>query len=34
MNKYLVTKEQIDQSEGIEVTHFLNANARRVDKSR
>ncbi|MEZ5564596.1 MAG: cupin domain-containing protein [Gammaproteobacteria bacterium] len=33
MNKYLITREEIDAFEGIEKTHFLNDNARRVNKS-
>lgn len=33
MNKYLITKEEIDQFEGVTKTHFLNDNAKRVNKS-
>lgn len=33
MDKYLVTKEEITQYEGISKTHFLNENAKRVNKS-
>ena len=33
MDKYLVTKEEIEQLEGISKTHFLNENAKRVNKS-
>jgi len=33
MDKYLVTKEEIEEYEGIQKTHFLNANAQRVNKS-
>lgn len=33
MGKYLVTKEEIEQFEGIPKTHFLNENAKRVNKS-
>ena len=33
MDKYLLSKEEIDAYEGIEKTHFLNPNARRVNKS-
>ena len=33
MDKYLLTKEEIDDYEGVEKTHFLNPNARRVNKS-
>jgi hypothetical protein len=33
MEKYLVTKEEIESYEGIEKTHFLNSNARRRNKS-
>ncbi|RDL42804.1 cupin [Marinomonas piezotolerans] len=33
MDKYLITKEEIDQYEGISKTHFLNDNAKRVNKS-
>ncbi len=33
MDKYLISKEEIEQYEGIEKTHFLNKKARRVNKS-
>jgi len=33
MEKYLVTKEEIEQSEGLAKTHFLNDNAKRINKS-
>ncbi len=33
MEKYIVTKEEIEAYEGIEITHFLNSNARRLNKS-
>ncbi|MBU2709858.1 cupin domain-containing protein [Zooshikella harenae] len=33
MDKYLVTKEEIEDFEGIDKTHFLNPNARRRNKS-
>lgn len=33
MDKYIVTREEIEQYEGIEKTHFLNQNARRRNKS-
>jgi uncharacterized cupin superfamily protein len=33
MDKYIVTREEIDQFEGIEKTHFLNDNAKRRNKS-
>jgi uncharacterized cupin superfamily protein len=33
MDKYLVTSEEIEAFEGIQKTHFLNDNARRVNKS-
>lgn len=33
MKKYLVTKEEIEQYEGLAKTHFLNDNARRINKS-
>lgn len=33
MEKYLVTREEIETYEGIEKTHFLNANAQRRNKS-
>lgn len=33
MDKYLVTKEEIDAYEGVSKTHFLNENAKRVNKS-
>ena len=33
MDKYLITKEEIDDYEGLSKTHFLNDNAKRVNKS-
>lgn len=33
MEKYVLTKSEIDAYPGIEKTHFLNANAKRVNKS-
>lgn len=33
MQKYIVTKEEIDAFKGIAKTHFLNENAKRVNKS-
>jgi uncharacterized cupin superfamily protein len=33
MEKYIITKEEIEQYEGIEKVHFLNENARRRNKS-
>lgn len=33
MEKYLVTRDEIEAFEGIEKTHFLNENARRRNKS-
>lgn len=33
VDKYLVTKEEIEEYEGIRKTHFLNPNAQRVNKS-
>ncbi|NER21962.1 MAG: cupin domain-containing protein [Symploca sp. SIO1B1] len=33
MEKYLVTKEEIEAYEGIHKTHFLNQNAQRLNKS-
>jgi uncharacterized cupin superfamily protein len=33
MHRYIVTREEIESYEGIEKTHFLNENARRVNKS-
>ena len=33
MEKYIVTKEDIEAYRGIEKTHFLNPNARRLNKS-
>ena len=33
MEKYLITREEIDAYEGIEKTHFLNDNAQRRNKS-
>ena len=33
MDKYIVTKEEIEAYEGLRKTHFLNPNAQRVNKS-
>lgn len=33
MDKYLLTKEDIDAFEGTAKTHFLNSNAKRINKS-
>ena len=33
MDKYILTKEEIEAYKGIPKTHFLNQNARRVNKS-
>ncbi|MGD8930308.1 MAG: cupin domain-containing protein, partial [Lysobacterales bacterium] len=33
MEKYLVTREEITEYEGISKTHFLNENAKRINKS-
>lgn len=33
MDTYLVTKEEIEEYKGIDKTHFLNTNAKRVNKS-
>ncbi|WP_440054103.1 cupin domain-containing protein [Pseudoalteromonas sp. T1lg65] len=33
MDKYLVTKEEIEAYKGINKTHYLNTNARRTNKS-
>jgi len=33
MDKYIVTSEEIEKYEGIEKTHFLNKNSRRLNKS-
>lgn len=33
MDKYLLTKEDIEQSEGLSKAHFLNDNAQRINKS-
>ena len=33
MDGYILTREQIDSLDGIDKTHFLNNNARRVNKS-
>jgi uncharacterized cupin superfamily protein len=33
MDKYIVTREEIDEFEGIQKQHFLNENARRTNKS-
>ena len=31
--KYLITREDIEQMEGLQKTHFLNSNAKRTNKS-
>ena len=33
MEKYILTKEEIETYEGVEKTHFLNPNAQRTNKS-
>ena len=33
MDKYIVTKEEIEDYEGLDKIHFLNKNARRLNKS-
>jgi len=33
MDKYVLNKQEIDEYEGIQKTHFLNQNAQRVNKS-
>jgi len=33
MDKYIVTKQEIDSTEGMQRTHFLNKEARRTNKS-
>ncbi|GLX79026.1 hypothetical protein tinsulaeT_23660 [Thalassotalea insulae] len=33
MDKYLITKEEIEGYDGVAKTHFLNGNAQRVNKS-
>jgi hypothetical protein len=33
MDTDIVTKEEIEKFEGLEKTHFLNKNARRLNKS-
>ena len=33
MDKYIVTREEIEAYEGIAKTHFLNENAKRINKS-
>lgn len=33
MDKYLLTREEIEESEGLHKTHFLNENAKRINKS-
>ncbi len=33
MDKYILTKEEIEAYQGIEKSHFLNRNARRRNKS-
>ncbi|MEO0362142.1 MAG: cupin, partial [Pseudomonadota bacterium] len=32
-DRYLVTREEIEAMEGLAKTHFLNADARRTNKS-
>lgn len=33
MEKYIIRKEEIEAYEGVQKTHFLNSNARRLNKS-
>ncbi|WP_293266217.1 cupin domain-containing protein [Neptunomonas sp.] len=33
MDTYIVTKEEIEEYEGVDKTHFLNPNAKRINKS-
>ncbi len=33
MDRYLITREEIDAYEGVSKTHFLNDNAQRINKS-
>ena len=33
MEKYLISRQEIDELTGLEKTHFLNSNARRTNKS-
>ncbi|MBF0277339.1 MAG: cupin domain-containing protein [SAR324 cluster bacterium] len=33
MDKYIISKEEIDQYKGVEKSHFLNSKARRLNKS-
>ncbi|MCX4027569.1 cupin domain-containing protein [Endozoicomonas sp. SM1973] len=33
MDKYIIKKTEIDNMEGLNKTHFLNANAKRINKS-
>ncbi|XPF94450.1 cupin domain-containing protein [Colwellia sp. RE-S-Sl-9] len=33
MDKYIITKEEIDEFQGLSKTHFLNDNAKRINKS-
>lgn len=33
MDKYIITKEEIEEYEGVDKIHFLNKNARRLNKS-
>lgn len=33
MNKYIITKEEIEDFKGLQKTHFLNKNAHRLNKS-
>ena len=32
-DKYLITREEIEEMAGLEKTHFLNSNAKRINKS-
>lgn len=32
-DKYIITSEEIEQMDGLQKTHFMNANAKRVNKS-
>lgn len=33
MTKYIITREEIEQASGLDKAHFLNDNARRINKS-
>ena len=33
MDKYLITREEIERNEGLKKTHFLNQKAQRINKS-